>query len=71
PEEDEILFKIASSDGVIEVFIKKYLPILNVRLDELTNPNKNIIITEGQTDWKHLKYALKKLNENGMFESLD
>ncbi|KRE20232.1 hypothetical protein ASE42_10180 [Bacillus sp. Root920] len=71
PEEDEILFKIASSDGVIEVFIKKYLPILNVRLDELTNPNKNIIITEGQTDWKHLRYALKKLNENGMFESLD
>ncbi|WP_142396293.1 hypothetical protein [Bacillus halotolerans] len=70
-EEDEILFKMASSDGIIEVFIKKYLPILNVRLDELTNPRKNIIITEGQTDWKHLKYALKKLNENGMFESLD
>lgn len=71
PEEDEILFKIASSEGNIEVFIKKYLPVLNVRLDELTNPKKNIIITEGQTDWKHLKFALKKLNENGMFESLD
>lgn len=71
PEEDEILFKIASSNGIIEVFIKKYLPNLNVRLDELTNPRKNIIITEGQTDWKHLKYALKKLKENGMFGSLD
>lgn len=71
PEEDEILFKIASSDGIIEVFIKKYLPILNVRLDELTNPSKNIIITEGQTDWRHLKYALKKLNGDDMFESLD
>ncbi|ATH74292.1 hypothetical protein [Bacillus altitudinis] len=71
PEEDEILFIIASSDGIIEVFIKKYLPVLNVRLDELTNPSKNIIITEGQTDWRHLKYALKKLNGNDMFESLD
>lgn len=71
PEEDEILFKIESSDGIIEVFIKKYLPILNVRLDKLTNPKKNMIITEGQTDWKHLKYALKKLNKNGMFVSLD
>lgn len=71
PEEDEILFKITSSDGIIEVFIKKYLPILNVRLDELTNPRKNIIITEGHTDWRHLKYALKKLKTNGMFESLD
>lgn len=71
PEEDEILFKMASSDGIIEVFIKKYLPILNVRLDELTNPKKNIIITEGQTDWRHLKYALKKLKENKLFGSLD
>ncbi|WP_025115727.1 hypothetical protein [Lysinibacillus fusiformis] len=71
PEEDEILFKMTSSDGIIEVFIKKYLPILNVRLDELTNPRKNIIITEGHTDWRHLKYALKKLKTNGMFESLD
>ncbi|WP_249704708.1 hypothetical protein [Bacillus zhangzhouensis] len=71
PEEDEILIKIASSNGIIEVFIKRYLPILNVRLDELNNPRKNIIITEGQTDWRHLKYALKKLKENGMFENLD
>lgn len=69
--EDEILFKMDSSGGIIEVFIKKYLPILNVRLEELANPRRNIIITEGKTDWKHLKYALKKLNENGEFLNLD
>ncbi len=69
--EDEILFKMDSSDGAIEVFIKKYLPILNVRLEELANPRRDIIITEGKTDWKHLKYALKKLNENKKFNNLD
>lgn len=69
--EDEILFRIRSSDGNIEVFVKKYLPILNVRLDELTNPRRNIIITEGKTDWKHLKYALNKFKESGIFQNLD
>lgn len=71
PSKDEILFRIKSNDGDKEVYIKKYLPTLSTRLDELSNPIQNIIITEGQTDWKHLKNALKKLNVAGKFNTLD
>jgi len=30
-----------------------------------------LIITEGKTDWKHLKAALKKLKDQGYFKGLD
>lgn len=32
---------------------------------------KPLVITEGKTDWKHLKTALTKLKEQGLFEQLD
>ena len=33
--------------------------------------SKPIIFTEGHTDWKHLKVALKKLRSNGQYQELD
>ncbi|MFD3003598.1 AAA family ATPase [Pontibacter toksunensis] len=41
---------------------------VNARLETLTKP---IIITEGKTDWKHLKAALRKLQAQGKFTNLD
>ncbi|MEQ6118474.1 AAA family ATPase [Reichenbachiella sp. MALMAid0571] len=44
------------------------LNTVNERLKNLTKP---LVITEGKTDWKHLKNALNKLNEQGKFKDLD
>ena len=33
--------------------------------------SRPLIITEGKTDWKHLKHALKKLQETEKFKELD
>ena len=38
---------------------------------ELSNLKKPRIITEGKTDWKHLKKALLRLQSEGKFEQLD
>jgi Cdc6-like AAA superfamily ATPase len=38
---------------------------------KLQNLTKSIIITEGKTDWKHLKNAIEKLNDGGKFVDLD
>lgn len=44
------------------------LKIVNERLKNLTKP---LIITEGKTDWKHLKNALSKLKAQSKFQNLD
>lgn len=41
---------------------------VNEKLSSLTKP---IIITEGKTDWKHLKNAFQKLRDNPKFENLN
>lgn len=33
--------------------------------------NKPLIVTEGKTDWKHLKAALQRFKQEGKYESLD
>lgn len=35
------------------------------------NDDKNLIITEGKTDWKHIKRAFEKLGKSGNFEFLE
>jgi len=44
---------------------------LNTVNEKLKNLTKPLVITEGKTDWKHLKNALSKLNEQGKFNDLD
>ena len=38
---------------------------------QLKNITRSLIITEGKTDWKHLKRALEKLQAQGEFSGLD
>lgn len=46
---------------------KKLISVLSSKLNEKGKP---LIITEGKTDWKHFKHALKVFNENHFFEDL-
>ena len=41
---------------------------LQQKMDAIQKP---LIITEGKTDWKHIKHALIKLKERGEFEDID
>ncbi len=41
---------------------------LKQKIASITKP---IILTEGKTDWKHIKYALKKLQEQGEYLDVD
>ncbi|WP_336638198.1 hypothetical protein [Lysinibacillus fusiformis] len=71
PIRDEIKLTQHIGDTVNEFFIKAYLPNAERRLDEISNYNRNLIITEGQTDWKHLKNALKEFQRNGQYLDLE
>ena len=54
PSKDEVLIRIPH----IDVYIKKYQSITSV-ITELPMINKHMIMTEGKTDWKILKAALR------------
>lgn len=60
-----------SSNTIYDIYIKEYLPTAKFRFDEITHSNKNLIITEGKTDWKHLKNALSEFNIKNKYTSLD
>ena len=57
-----------------DIFVKGFtnlqnsLKIAKKKLEEMSRP---IVITEGKTDWKHLKHALEKFNEQNQFLDLD
>ena len=56
------------------IFVKGFNDLqltLNTVNERLKNITKPLVITEGKTDWKHLKNALIKLKEQGKFEDLD
>ncbi len=54
-------------DDTYKAVLSKYESILKIE----KNTNKPLIITEGKTDWKHLKTALRKLKEIGKFQDLE
>jgi predicted ATP-binding protein involved in virulence len=56
------------------IFVKGFNDLqltLNTVNKKLKNLTKPLVITEGKTDWKHLKNALNKLKAKGKFEDLD
>ena len=65
-EHDKVYYKLSSK---LKKLIKEEesIPIYE---DSATN-DCPLIITEGHTDWKHLKKALEKLKEKGLFENLE
>ncbi|PNK23352.1 hypothetical protein CBR59_28365 [Bacillus thuringiensis] len=68
---DEIKIYLINQNANSEIYIKKYLPKMNTRLNEITEDTNHLIITEGKTDWKHLKNALNKFKNNSRYENLD
>lgn len=70
-EINELRFIQKSSNTIYDIYIKEYLPTANLRFDEITRSNKNLIITEGKTDWKHLKNALYNFKMRGEYQNLD
>lgn len=47
--------------------LSKLFGVLKLRLESITRP---LIITEGKTDWKHLKSALLRLQQDGKFTDI-
>ena len=47
---------------------KKERDLLKIELEKST---KSIIITEGKTDWKHLKKALERFKNQGLYTNID
>lgn len=70
-EKDEIKLVIRNNNITSEIFIKKYSPRVDSRIEDILHSKNNLIITEGKTDWKHLKRALGLLKEQGRFAELD
>ena len=64
-EEIKKMYDLVESDYSKKIeTIKEYENILK-------NISKPLIITEGKTDWKHLKNALRELQANNKFKDLD
>lgn len=57
-----------------KIFVKGFNDLqdtFNKVNEKLKNLTKPLVITEGKTDWKHLKNAFNKLKEEGKFVDLD
>lgn len=59
------------SDTDILIEDKKYIRSGSMIKEVKENSNKPLIITEGKTDWKHLKKALSRLQKKGFYTGLD
>lgn len=57
--------------SIIDDSYKSVLEAKEKYEDQIKDFSKPLIITEGKTDWKHLKHALIKLKEAGQFEDLE
>ena len=68
---DEIKLIVKDKDAINEIYVRKYSLRIDNRFEEILQSNSNLIITEGKTDWKHLKNALEKLRERGLFLDLE
>ena len=68
---DEIKLVVSHNNVFSEIFLKEYSPRVDNRIEDIRYSNRNLIITEGKTDWKHLKRALDLLKANGRFTELD
>lgn len=66
-----IVIKIDKSDETILIEGKKYIRYGQIIIEELRDNNKPLIITEGKTDWKHIKKALEQFKNNGHYVDLD
>lgn len=64
---------IANDHLFMDLYISKFVPDFEVRglLQEIVDSEENLVITEGKTDWKHLKAALKRFKRDKLYNDLD
>lgn len=65
-----LIVKIEKSKDDIFIVDKKYIRFGSIITEELEDNTKPIIITEGKTDWKHLKKALERFQAKGLYSDL-
>lgn len=68
---DELKLILNDSRVFTEIYLKEYLPGFNARVREIESSRAHMIITEGKTDWKHLKNAMVKLKKQGRYKKVD
>ena len=71
PVMDELYIPIVTDNNSIDIYIKKYIPNIRNRFVEILQSTQNLIITEGKTDWKHLKRALSYFQSNGIYKDIN
>lgn len=64
---------ITNCDLFTDLYISKFIPDFEVRglLQQIVDSEENLVITEGKTDWKHLKAALKRFKRDKLYNDLD
>ncbi len=70
-KKDELYIQIKVGGNFTRIYIKKYLPTLMRRLNEILESERNLIITEGKTDWKHLKHALTVFQSQNLYNDIN
>ncbi len=71
---DKSLHLIIVNDYLfMDLYISKFVPDFEVRglLQQIVDSEENLVITEGKTDWKHLKAALKRFKRDQLYNDLD
>lgn len=69
--QQEVIEKWRQSESQLKEQILGYQNKVNEVNDKLSNITKPLVITEGKTDWKHMKAALKHFKLNNEFSNLD
>ena len=70
-EKNLITIKIEKSKDNIFINDKKYIRMGSLIKEELETNDKPLIITEGKTDWKHIKKALERFQKDELYTDLD
>lgn len=53
------------------IYLKEFIPNKERLINTIPNINENLIITEGKSDWKHLKSAFSELKKENLYKDLD
>lgn len=63
--------EVSKCFGIIDKNYKEIIKTMKETKNELESIKKPIVITEGKTDWKHIKHALTIFQSKGEFTDLD
>ena len=69
--QNEVIDEFRAKDKAKEDEIRQLNEIQDALKQKMEDVQKPLIITEGKTDWQHIKHALEKLQANGEFTDID